>query len=115
MNTLDQISPIQILTARVNNLEAATRQLEAARMELHAKMAMLMEIKSIPETKQLKISESVKMEGNSPDAVDKRYRIWQVLYENGYTVSSIARAWKTDRGAIQHAKKQGWRSRYLSK
>ena len=115
MHTLDQINPIQILTARVNNLEQATRRLEAARMELHAKMAMMMEMKSTPEARELKISESVKSDGNSPEAVDKRYRIWQVLYENGYTVSSIARAWNTDRGAIRHAKMQGWRSRYLSK
>ena len=115
MNTLEQINPIHILTARVNGLEAATRKLEAEKQELHKKMAMVMAIKSIRESKELKITDAVKYKGNSPESVEKRYRIWQVLYENGYTVSSISRAWNVDRKLVQYAHNNGWRSKYIKK
>jgi len=115
MHTLEQINPIHILTARVNGLEAATRKLEAEKQELHRKMAVIMDMKPVEAIKELKIPDAVKTEGNTPEAVDKRYRVWQVLYENGYTISTIARAWNTDRGSIRNAKNNGWRSRYMNK
>jgi hypothetical protein len=115
MHTLEQINPIHVLTARVNGLEAATRKLEAEKQELHRKMAMVMAIKPIKESRELKITNAVRYEGNSATSVDKRYRIWQVLYENGYTVSSISRAWNVDRKLVQYAHNNGWRSKYIKK
>ena len=115
MHTLEQINPIHILTARVNGLEKAMREMQEAKAELHRKMAVIMDMKPVEAIKELKIPDAVKTEGNTPEAVDKRYRVWQVLYENGYTISTIARAWNTDRGSIRNAKNNGWRSRYMNK
>jgi len=115
MHTLEQINPIHILTARVNGLEKAMREMQEAKAQLNRKIAVIMGMKPVEAIRELKIPDAVKTKGNTPEAVDRRYRIWQVLHENGYSISTIAKAWKTDRGSIRNAKNNGWRSRYMNK
>lgn len=115
MNTLEQINPIHILTARVNNLEVAVKKMEEAKEDLNNKMMQILEIRQSPKTKELIVSNVENDMGNSAEKVDRRYRVWQVLYENGFSASSIARAWGMDHKSVFHAKKNGWRSGYSVK
>ena len=46
----------------------------------------------------------------SKDIVNRRWALWKIQYEQGYTTSQIAKAWKCNRETIDYAKKRNWRS-----
>ena len=113
MHALEQVNPIHILTDRVNSLEKAMHEMEKAKKELHMMMAEVMQVK-LSEDKLATIK-SVMVEGSTAEAVDKRYKVWGMLYDNGYSVSAISRAWNVDRKLVQYAQNNGWRSKHIVK
>jgi len=50
-----------------------------------------------------------------PGFVTKRWGLWKVQYEAGYTVHQIARAWKCCRTTVEHARDMGFMPRYDSR
>lgn len=115
MNALlkQPVNPIHILTARLNGLEEELRKVQAANEELKKQVFMKSGIEQIENLRELKVCDSLKFIGKKADIVDKRYRVWEVLFKCGFTMSQIARAWSVDHGTIYHAKLNGWRARYM--
>ena len=44
----------------------------------------------------------------TPGVVAKRWGLWRIQYQQGYTAQQIARAWKCNRSAIEYARDNGW-------
>ena len=42
------------------------------------------------------------------EMVMKRWGLWRIQYEQGYTTSQMSRAWKCNRKSIDYAKKHHW-------
>ena len=115
MHALEQINPIHILTARINSLEKAMREMQESKAGLHAQIMQIKNENHLQKSKELIMPDGEKYLGNSAENVDRRYRVWQILHENGYSASSIARAWGMDHTSVIHAKQNGWRSKCLAK
>ncbi|NBW20727.1 MAG: hypothetical protein EBR82_73460 [Caulobacteraceae bacterium] len=47
----------------------------------------------------------------TPDVVAKRWGLWRIQYQQGYTTHQIARAWGCNRSTIEYARDNGWRSK----
>ena len=47
----------------------------------------------------------------TPDVVAKRWGLWRIQYQQGYTTHQIARAWGCNRSTIEYARDKGWRSK----
>lgn len=45
------------------------------------------------------------------EIVSKRWALWRIQYEQGYTTHQIARAWKCNRSTIEYARDKGWKSK----
>jgi hypothetical protein len=42
------------------------------------------------------------------EVIKKRYALWKLQYESGFSMVQIARAWKCDHGSIAHAKRNNF-------
>jgi hypothetical protein len=50
--------------------------------------------------------------GNRTSAiVAKRWGLWKIQYQQGYTTHQIARAWGCNRSTIEYARDKGWRAK----
>jgi uncharacterized coiled-coil protein SlyX len=44
----------------------------------------------------------------SYEIIKKRYALWKLQYESGFSLTQIARAWKCDHGSVGHAKRNNF-------
>ena len=47
----------------------------------------------------------------TPDVVAKRWGLWRIQYQQGYTTHQIARAWGCNRSTIEYARDKGWKAK----
>ena len=118
MNTLtEQKTAVQILSHRVQSLEKALEGCREAGRQLSAQLLSLMDAQEkMGNPVKIRVpDETRKDRSRGKHAINRRFAIWRVMYENGMTESEISEQYNVDRNAIRNARLRGWKSGWAGK
>ena len=118
MNTLtEQRTAVQILSSRVHALEKSLANCREAGRRLSAQLLCLMDAQEkMGNPVKIKIPGEIRKDrSRGKHAVNRRFAIWRVMYENGMTEAEISEHYGVDRQAIRNARMRGWKSGWTVK
>jgi len=118
MNTLqEQRTAVQILSNRVQSLEKALDGCREAGRNLAAQLLCLMDAQEkMGNPVKIKVPSEIREDrSRGKHAVNRRFAIWRVMYENGMTETEISEHYGVDRQAIRNARMRGWQSGWTVK
>jgi hypothetical protein len=110
------------LVAAVQTIQALRHEITLGRIERTRNnkdsaekiVAGIRDEKEIVVPPELMVRKSKRV-NREPGFVTKRWALWKVQYEAGYTVHQIARAWKCCRTSVEHARDMGFIPGYDSR
>ena len=117
MNTLQDKTAVQILSHRVQSLEKALEGCREAGRQLSAQLLAVMDAQEkMGNPVKIRVPDEIRKDrSRGKHAINRRFAIWRVMYENGMTESEISEQYGVDRHAIRNARLRGWRSGWARK
>ena len=118
MNTLtEQKTAVQILSSRVHALEKSLANCREASRKMAAQLLCVMDAQEkMGNPVKIRVPDEIKKDRcRDKHAINRRFAIWRVMYENGMTESEISEQYNVDRNAIRNARLRGWRSGWARK
>ena len=113
MNTLtEQKTAVQILSSRVHALEKSLANCREAGRRLSAQLLCLMDAQEkMGNPVKIKIPSEIRRDrSRGKHAINRRFAIWRVMWENGMTETEISREYGVERHSISNARMRGWKS-----
>ena len=109
-------SAVTILSDRVRTLEKQLSNCREAGRRLSAQLLVMMdEQAAMKAAGRIRIPKGIDNKSRLPNAVQYRYNIMRIMWENGMTEREIANELGVDRRGVYHARKRGWKSKNLEK
>ena len=109
-----QKTSINILSDRVRSLEKQLANCREAGRRLSAQLLTMMdEQAAMKAAGRIRIPEGIDNRSRLPNAVQYRYNIMRIMWENGMTEAEIANELGVDRRGVYHARRRGWKSKNL--
>ena len=109
-----QKTSINILSDRVRSLEKQLATCREAGRRLSAQLLTMMdEQAAMKAAGKIRIPKGIDNRSRLPHAVQYRYNIMRIMFENGMTEREIANELGVDRRGVYHARRRGWKSKNL--
>ena len=109
-----QKTSINILSDRVRSLEKQLAACREAGRRLSAQLLTMMdEQAAMKAAGRIRIPKGIDKKSRLPHAVQYRYNIMRIMFENGMTEREIANELGVDRRGVYHARRRGWKSKNL--
>ena len=109
-----QKTSINILSDRVRSLEKQLANCREASRRLSAQLLVMMdEQAAMKAAGRIRIPKDIDNRSRLPHAVQYRYNIMRIMWENGMTEAEIANELGVDRRGVYHARRRGWKSKNL--
>jgi len=109
-----QKTSINILSDRVRSLEKQLAPCREAGRRLSAQLLTMMdEQAAMKAAGRIRIPKDIDNRSRLPHAVQYRYNIMRIMWENGMTEAEIANELGVDRRGVYHARRRGWKSKNL--
>ena len=109
-----QRTSITILSDRVRSLEKQLATCREAGRRLSAQLLTMMdEQAAMKAAGRIRIPKGIDNRSRLPSAVQYRYNIMRIMWENGMTEREIANELGVDRRGVYHARRSGWKSKNL--
>ena len=109
-----QRSAVTILSDRVRSLEKQLANCREAGRRLSAQLLTMMdEQAAMKAAGRIRIPKDIDNRSRLPHAVQYRYNIMRIMWENGMTEAEIANELGVDRRGVYHARRSGWKSKNL--
>ena len=115
MNTLtEQKTAVQILSSRVHALEKSLANCREASRKMAAQLLCVMDAQEkMGNPVKIRVPDEIRKDRcRDKHAINRRFAIWRVMWENGMTDSEISKEYGVDRHAVQNARLRGWKSAY---
>ena len=107
-------SAVTILSDRVRSLEKQLANCREAGRRLSAQLLTMMdEQAAMKAAGRIRIPKGIDNRSRLPHAVQYRYNIMRIMWENGMTEAEIANELGVDRRGVYHARRRGWKSKNL--
>ena len=111
-----QKTSINILSDRVRSLEKQLAACREAGRRLSAQLLTMMDEQSAMKAAgKIRIPKGIDNRSRLPHAVQYRYNIMRIMFENGMTEREIANELGVDRRGVYHARRNNWKSRNLER
>ena len=109
-----QRSAVSILSDRVRHLEKQLANCRESGRRLSAQLLTMMdEQAAMKAAGRIRIPKDIDNRSRLPHAVQYRYNIMRIMWENGMTEAEIANELGVDRRGVYHARRRGWKSKNL--
>jgi len=109
-----QRSAVTILSDRVRHLEKQLANCRESGRRLSAQLLVMMdEQAAMKAAGRIRIPKDIDNRSRLPHAVQYRYNIMRIMWENGMTEAEIANELGVDRRGVYHARRRGWKSKNL--
>ena len=109
-------SAVTILSDRVRTLEKQLSNCREAGRRLSAQLLVMMdEQAAMKAAGRIRIPKGIDNKSRLPSAVQYRYNIMRIMFENGMTEREIANELGVDRRGVYHARRSGWKSKNLER
>ena len=107
-------SAVTILSDRVRSLEKQLATCREAGRRLSAQLLTMMDEQSAMKAAgKIRIPKGIDNRSRLPHAVQYRYNIMRIMFENGMTEREISNELGVDRRGVYHARRRGWKSKNL--
>ena len=111
-----QRSAVTILSDRVRSLEKQLAACREAGRRLSAQLLTMMDEQSAMKAAgKIRIPKGIDNRSRLPNAVQYRYNIMRIMFENGMTEREIANELGVDRRGVYHARRNNWKARNLER
>ena len=111
-----QKTSINILSDRVRSLEKQLAACREAGRRLSAQLLTMMDEQSAMKAAgKIRIPKGIDKKSRLPHAVQYRYNIMRIMFENGMTEREIANELGVDRRGVYHARRNNWKARNLER
>ena len=109
-------SAVTILSDRVRTLEKQLSNCREAGRRLSAQLLVMMdEQAAMKAAGRIRIPKGIDNKSRLPNAVQYRYNIMRIMFENGMTEREIANELGVDRRGVYHARMNGWKSKHAER
>lgn len=107
-------SAVTILSDKVRLLEGQLANCREAGRRLSAQLLTMMdEQAAMKAAGRIRIPKGIDNRSRLPSAVQYRYNIMRIMFENGMTEREIANELGVDRRGVYHARRNNWKSKNL--